>query len=231
MTAWHRGPFIAVDTETTGTNTAEDRIVQVAAVWVNPNGNIDHPWEMIVDCGVEIPDEVAAIHGITTERSKAEGLPPSEALKYLADTMDADLPIVMFNAKFDLPLILTECARHKVVVKHVPLVLDPFVIDKAYDRYRRGSRKLVDVAAHYGVLLDESDAHGALADATAAGRLMFALIERFPDLMERSLVEVFNRTCRQAENQRASFEDYMRTQKDPGFSSPAGWPIPVGSVA
>ena len=52
-------------------------------------------------------------------------------------------------------------------------VIDPLVIDKAVDRYRKGKRTLEAAAAFYGVPLD--DAHDAGADAIAAGRVAQAI--------------------------------------------------------
>ena len=48
-------------------------------------------------------------------------------------------------------------------------VLDPRVLDKHIDPYRRGGRKLTDLCAHYKVALD--GAHSADADAIAACRV------------------------------------------------------------
>src|SRR5437588_459876 len=45
-------------------------------------------------------------------------------------------------------------------------VLDPRVLDKHADRYRRGHRTLTDLCAHYGVAL--TAAHDAAADAVAS---------------------------------------------------------------
>ncbi len=59
-------------------------------------------------------------------------------------------------------------------------VIDPLVLDKALDRYRRGSRKLADVCAHYGITLD--NAHDASADTLAAIALARALARAYPQI-------------------------------------------------
>lgn len=226
--SWHDGPFLCVDTETTGVDITTDRIVEIAAVIVDGVGDVTVELSTLLKVDIDIPPAATAVHGITTSRCDTEGSEPSEAISYLtARIVELGLPVVMFNARFDLPLIMRECVRHNVDVHAVPLVLDPFVLDKALDRYRKGSRKLVDVAAHYCVPFDPDSAHGAQADATAAGQIMFELVRRYPQLELHTLTSMFVRQSEFAERQRVSFVDYMRTQRDPQFDDPAGWPLPA----
>src|SRR5690606_10096723 len=63
------------------------------------------------------------------------------------------------------------------------LVLDPRVLDKHLDRYRKGRRTLTDLCAHYGVSLEE--AHDAAADAVAALEVTRAVGQRFASRLER----------------------------------------------
>jgi DNA polymerase III subunit epsilon len=93
------------------------------------------------------------------------------------------------NAPFDLSLLDAECARHL----HRPLrlsgyVLDPMVIDRTLDKYRKGHRTLGHLCSHYGVELTE--AHTAKADALAALLVMRALTQVFPEIAHRHLVEL-----------------------------------------
>lgn len=194
-TNWQSMPCISFDLETTGVNPFEDRIVQAALVKIVPD--LD-PWApptvttrtWLVDPGIEIPEGAAAIHGITTERARAEATHPVGSMLYdvtriLARTMQFRWPTVVMNAPFDLTMLEAENQRHGVqglveLVAPMPVgpVIDPFVLDKAADRYRPGSRKLVDMAAHYGVSLDL--AHDAGADALAAGLIWPAIISAHP---------------------------------------------------
>lgn len=233
MGEWWRKPFLSIDTETTGVNIAEDRIVELATAVVNPDGSIESQWSTIVACGVDVPEGATEVHGITSARCDAEGMAPEAAVRRVARYMRtmSDLPVVVYNATFDVPLLLHEAGRHGVEFPSVPLVLDPLVLDKALDRYRRGSRKLVDTARHYGVDLADEDAHGALADATAAGQLMHAMVAAYSDLRSMTLTQLFVWQSIQQEIQRASFVDYVRTRKDPSFDKPGGWPLPAGLAA
>lgn len=228
--------MLAIDIETTGLDWRNDRIVEVAAVWIEPGGRpAIHPVHEIINPGIEIPTAASDIHGITTERARAEGAEPDRALERVADLIHAAVrhgdPVVAYNAKFDIPFLLTEFARHSAPLFGLPLVFDPLVVDKAMDRYRRGSRKLIDVARHYGVELAEEDAHGALADATAAGLIAHEMVRGYYDLDLESNLTLHLKQAQWAEQQRQSFVDYRRQQGDRGFDIPAGWPIPSGVAA
>jgi DNA polymerase-3 subunit epsilon len=67
-------------------------------------------------------------------------------------------------------------------------VIDPLVIDRRFDRYRRGSRKLDAMCAHYGVALD--GAHDAGHDAVAAARLAWKQARTYPELAGMGLDEL-----------------------------------------
>lgn len=228
--AWVNEPWLAIDVETTGVDPFSDRIVEVAAVLVDPDGRTEPtPFHTIVNPGVEIPAGAAAVHGITTDRAQDEGIPTIAALEQLAELIFAHgyRPVVMYNAVFDWPILIAEAERHGVEFPAIAPVLDPFLVDRMVDKFRRGPRKLVNVAQHYAVELDEADAHGAVADAVAAARVMRAIVSRRPEVGERSLASVYLRQVRGHEAWRSNFVDYKRQQGDRDFYIPPGWPIPA----
>lgn len=228
---WADGPLLAVDTETTGVDPATDRIVEAAAVTIGPGGEVLHAWSNVVDPGVDIPEGAANVHGITTERARAEGCSPVVALRALGELIAGfSGPVVIYNARFDWPLLITEADRHDLIWPDAPL-LDPLVLDKHLDRYRRGGRKLVDVARHYGVTLADDDAHGARADATAAGQIMRRMLDLNPAIGATRLDDLQVWQQRWSDDQRASFADYRRRTSDPNFTETLGWPIPTGEAA
>jgi DNA polymerase-3 subunit epsilon len=236
MTAeWTTAPWLCIDTETTGVQVFTDRIVEVAAVALDTDGQIRNvdtdAYTAIINPGIDIPDGAAAVHGITTERAQTEGQPPTVALAEIAELIryaqDLDMPLVMFNARFDWPLLLVEAERHGVTdFPSAAPILDPYLIDRLVDRYRKGKRQLTMVAEHYDVELGDA-AHGALADATAAGRVMRRIVDQHPEIGQRSLASMLLWQVRGHEEDRLRFEDYMRRNVDPKFETVAGWPIPV----
>ena len=224
---WWARSITVLDTETTGVNTAQDRIVSLAVVRVAPSGAVE-PGSLatLVDPGVPIPADAAAIHGITTERARAEGARPADALRaaasLLARCRDEGAPLVIYNAPFDWPLLAAEARRHSVAVPAVPL-FDPLLVDRHCDRYRRGSRRLADVAAHYGVRLEA--AHGAEADAVAAAGVVRALVSAFPeDLAHVSVADLQVRQAHWYAQWRDSLNEYWRRRGDPRRNT-TDWPV------
>lgn len=54
-------------------------------------------------------------------------------------------------------------------------VIDIYVLDKALDRYRRGSRKLAVMAENYRVAMGDAGAHDAGADVIASLRIAWRI--------------------------------------------------------
>ncbi|MGH8879253.1 MAG: exonuclease domain-containing protein, partial [Stackebrandtia sp.] len=158
-TTWSTGPLLGFDTETTGVDIATARIVTAAIV----DGDAEATW--LIDPGVDIPVAASRVHGITTEHARANGVEPPLALSEIAGALtkaaEEGVPVVVYRAGYDLTLLSNELDRHSL--PQVPWerlrVVDPFVLDKKADKYRRGKRTLSAVCAHYGVEL--SDAHSA----------------------------------------------------------------------
>jgi 8-oxo-dGTP pyrophosphatase MutT (NUDIX family) len=103
-------------------------------------------------------------------------------------------------------------------------VIDPLVIDKAVDRFRKGKRTLVAAAERYGVRLD--DAHDAAADAIAAGRVAQAIAREFPDEVDVSFADLHGRQQIWYAEQAASFQQYIREVKgDESYVAESAWPL------
>jgi DNA polymerase-3 subunit epsilon len=227
---WTGQPFLSIDLETTGVDPHTDRIVELAAVVIGPTGLVEGEYHRIVNPGVDIPTGASDIHGITTERARNEGHPADLVLADLALILDRNTwPVVIYNATFDWPFLICEAERHGVDLPAAVSILDPFLIDKIVDRYRPGSRKLVDVADHYGVELGDA-AHGATADATAAAQVMRRIVECHPELGGRSLARLWMDQVAGHETWRAGYVEYRRGS-DPSFEIAPGWPIAAIEVA
>lgn len=193
---WWQGRMLAVDLETTCPDPEEARIVTATVVAVGGGEPTDEV-SLIVDPQVEIPEEATAIHGVSTEKARAEGVHPQQALGTimgaLAPAAGGVLPLIAANARFDLTVIDRELRRWGMpdLFERLPfVVVDPFVIDKRLDRYRKSypnghtpesakaagipsSRTLEGMCRHYRVTLD--GAHDAAFDAIAAARLVYRL--------------------------------------------------------
>jgi DNA polymerase III subunit epsilon len=216
------------DLETTGVDVRTARIVTACIAVLDASGALVSRRDWLADPGVEIPEGAAAIHGITTERARAEGRPAAEVVAEivaeLRTHLSAGVPLVVYNAPYDLSLLRFEAERHGVapLVDPAPVV-DPLVIDKAVDRYRKGKRTLEAAAAHYGVALD--GAHDAGVDAIAAGHVARAIVEAHAAKLPATLDDLHAQQVVWHEQQASSFEDYMRTQRDQHFTADRGWPV------
>lgn len=181
------GPVLAFDLETTGINPHEDRIVTACLVGFQPDLRpVASKW--LVDPGVEIPEEATAVHGITTEHAQACGSDPKVAAfqitRRLAHWLKDGRPVVAYNAPYDFTLLEAENRRHDNPtlahllggVENLKPVIDPFVLDKHADKWRKGSRKLADTCQHYDVPLVA--AHTSESDAASAVRLARAILAK-----------------------------------------------------
>ena len=90
-------------------------------------------------------------------------------------------------------------------------VIDPLVLDKAVDRYRKGKRTLEAAAELYEVSLE--DAHDAGADAIAAGRVAQALSRHYSDQLGIPAEELHAKQTSWYAEQAARFQDYIRRVK------------------
>jgi DNA polymerase III epsilon subunit-like protein len=157
LAMWADGRLLAFDVETTSVDVETARIVQAAQVYVG-GGQPTDSTVLWINPGVPIPEEATAVHGITAGTLNLHGAMDAPAamdeLAHMIDLAISDsVPIVAYNARYDLTILDRELRRHGLVVPRWEdaRVVDPHVIDKWLHRFRRGSRKLVDVCEHYGV--------------------------------------------------------------------------------
>ncbi|WLW56435.1 3'-5' exonuclease [Streptomyces sp. YU58] len=193
MTCWYEGPLAAFDTETTGVDVETDRIVSAAVVVQDAPGFRPRVTRWLVNPGVPVPAAATEVHGLTDDHLQRNGRWPAPVMHEIAEALSeqaaAGRPLVVMNAPFDLTLLDRELRRHRASsldrwFETAPLqVLDPRVLDKHLDRYRKGRRTLTDLCAHYEV--DLEDAHDAGADALASLNLVRAVGRRFAARLER----------------------------------------------
>lgn len=230
MPSWHLGRLVGFDLETTSPDPLTARIVTACVVHCGGGEPTEaRTWLTDVD-GEEIPDGAAAIHGVTTERARAEGVDLRAAVEEILDALShaamAGQPIVAMNARYDLTLLDREAERYGMT----PLeqrrgqlrVVDPFVIDKHVDRYRPGKRTLTHLCQHYQVPLD--GAHTADADAVAACRVAWRQGSRYPQLAGMSLDELHQAQIGWAAEQAASLQAHFRETNAEAVIEGA-WPI------
>lgn len=222
--------LVVFDLETTGVNVQHDRVVTAHVGVLSADGAVLNRADWLVNPGVPIPEGAAAVHGITTERAVAEGADAAASIADIIATLttfrDSGRPLVAYNAAYDLTLLHHEALRHGLEPFVPGVVIDPLIIDKAVDRYRKGKRTLTVACEVYGVTLE--GAHEASADAIAAGRVALAMARAYPELTELSLEELHGRQQSWQREQAESFAEWKRRNGDLHFEAEVGWPVRVG---
>lgn len=186
MTAWHQQRMLALDFETTGINTDEDRIVTAAAYRVGGDQPVQN-MDWLLDPGIDIPAGAVAIHKVSTEQAREHGVPAVKGVEEIATTvaqaLDDGLPIVGHNiGLYDLRLLDAECRRHlggsltDICGRPVGPVIDTRVLDQhAIEKRRKagehGPRTLRTTSLVYGLAWDDENAHGASYDALQSARV------------------------------------------------------------
>jgi DNA polymerase-3 subunit epsilon len=216
------------DLETTGIDVETSRIVSAHVGVLNASGALVEEWNWLADPGVEIPEQASAVHGITTARARAEGRPAAEVISEIVDILgslfDRGLAVTIYNAPYDLSLLQHEAMRYGIPPLREPApIIDPLILDKVVDRYRKGKRTLEAAAEVYGV--DLVDAHDASADAVAAGRVAQAMAKLHPEELAIDASSLHSRQVAWCAEQSADFEDYMRRTHNPAFTTSGLWPV------
>ncbi|MFE6966716.1 exonuclease domain-containing protein [Agromyces sp. NPDC057679] len=219
------------DLETTGVNVFTDRIVTAYLGRVNRQNEITGAYSWLTDPGVEISEGASNVHGITTEMARADGRDAKETVEEILTVIRRSIstgrPLVAYNAAYDLSLLNAEAERYDLEpIADFGVVIDPLIIDKTVDKYRRGKRTLEATAAHYGVELD--GAHDSKFDAIATGGVTWQVLGKvltsrgFGDMAQ---VELHERQIGWAFEQQESYQEFRRSNGEPEFNVDFGWPL------
>jgi DNA polymerase-3 subunit epsilon len=224
--------MLGFDTETTGVDVDNDRVVTAALVRRDAAGTRVRTW--LIDPGVPIPPAATAIHSISTEQARAHGAAPAVALEQIAAELASALadgvPVVAYNAAFDLGLLDAELVRHGLPTLPDRLgrpagpVIDPLVLDRAEDRYRSGRRTLGDLCRLYGVA-ESGSLHSADVDVVATLDVLDAILTRFPHLARLPLAALHER---QVLAHRSWAQEFNAWRTDRGYAGPGAqlsWPV------
>ena len=229
--SWPTERTLSLDLE--ATSALPDEAVPVSFAMVELDGGaVTRVRHGLCQPGVPIPPESIAVHGITDADVEARGGTLEATISGIAETLkkvvEARCPIIIYNASYDLSVLQANYHRlfgvPMIGEKWEGMVINPLVIDRHVDRYRKGSRKLTAVAEHYGVKLTE--AHTAAADATAAAMVAFAQAKKYGEVgnADPELLTHLQRGWHQEWYEQ--FSAYLVGQgKDPLPSGENQWPV------
>lgn len=183
------------DTETTGkgnfrapaSHPSQPHIVQLAAILFEDGGTERGTLSVLIKPdGWIIPDEAAAIHGITTEMALAGGIPIMSALAVFSNFLHLTDRIVAHNIDFDTLIVSADLARLtspgarkceerlKVTPMYCTMknTMQICQLPGQYGDYKWP--KLTEAHKHlFGA--DIEGAHDAMADVRACARIYFEI--------------------------------------------------------
>ncbi len=168
-------PLIVFDLETTGTSPRKDRIIELAAIKVMPDGTeIEKCW--LLNPTIPIPPETSAIHGITDDIVKDCPTFAEKAGEVFAFFEGCDLS--GFNAdRFDIPCLEEEFAR--VGKAFAPSSRRHVDVQRIY--HKMEPRDLSSAVRYY-LGRNHEGAHGAEADTRATLEVLKAQMAKYPEL-------------------------------------------------
>lgn len=195
--------FLSYDTETTGLplfkepseHPEQPHIVQLGARLIDidtrlPVLTLD---AIIKPNGWAIPDDVAAIHGINTERARASGIDEPVALAIFREMWNRAAFRLAYNEQFDARIIRIGLMRHfgtdvadlwkegdaKCSARMATPIVNMPLTDKmmAAGRFTAKTPKLAEAYRHF-FGEDFDDAHSALADVDASTAIYFKILDR-----------------------------------------------------
>jgi DNA polymerase-3 subunit epsilon len=220
------------DTETTGLNLSEDRIVTAALHRMNANGEVlPGGFDWVLNPGIPIPEIASKVHGfydkhVAAAMPAAVGVP--QIVEAIRQCFAEGIPVLAYNAAYDFTILHYEALRNNVEPLEFGAVIDPLVIDKTIDKYRKGKRNLAAAAERYSVEL--VSAHTAKDDAVAAGHVGLAMLRYF--FAQEKPVVPFPDTAIDLHQQQAKWADEIeasyakwRQQDVPDYKPAFGWPV------
>lgn len=229
---WAQAALAGYDLETDSAEPEDARIITATVLKVEGDQPTDNrSW--LLQTERPIAKGAFEVHGISTEHANQHGAERELAIEEIATHLQtvfiAGTPVVAFNASFDFTILDRECRRIGIPTLTDRLgrapspVIDPHVIDKAADKYRKGSRTLGATCEFYGISL--SNAHDATADAFGAVRLAQEIAVRYPQVGDAKLESLHRWQVGWRAEQMSGLQAYHRRQGKTDGDYDGSWPL------
>ncbi len=187
-------PLVFFDLETTGVQPMEDRIVQIAAVKVWPDGRQEEK-DVLLDPGIPIPPAATAVHGISDEQVRGRPF-FRQIARSLAEWLSG-CDLAGYNCdQFDIPMLMEEFGRAGVAfdMDATRPTIDVLKVERNVNSHRLEAT----YRRYTGKIL--SGAHDALADTRATMAILAKQLECHADLPDT--VSGLSELCRGGEGGR-----------------------------
>lgn len=204
---------VVLDTETTGLDVRNDRILQIGAVRMH-GAEIDQSrvFDVVLDPGIPVPEASRRVHGLTDADVRGKAAFPEVAAS-LAEFI-GHCVVVGHSIHFDLAMLRHEAVRHKLRL-HEPKAIDISLIAAGLDRGLVDT-SLGSLALSLGIKI--KGRHTALGDALATARIYAGFQQRLLASGIRTLGELEN-LCRRptaliAQQENAGWYDSVSARPD-----------------
>ncbi|MBO7724687.1 MAG: ribonuclease H-like domain-containing protein [Paludibacteraceae bacterium] len=170
-----KNPLVFFDLETTGTNVATDRIVEISYLKVMPNGE-ERSKTYRVNPEMHIPESASEVHGIKDE-DVADCPTFREIGKLIAEELKG-CDLAGYNSnRFDIPLLAEEFLRADINLDlSKRKFIDVMVI------YQKMEQRTLSAAYKFYCNKDLENAHSADADTRATYEVLKAQLDYYPQL-------------------------------------------------
>lgn len=168
-------PLAIFDIESTGINISTDRIVEIAIIRIQPNGE-QKIKRKLLNPGMIIPDSIVEVHGISNEMVKDAPAfrDVANELKQFLDNCD----LSGYNSnRFDIPMLAEEFLRSGIDFEFQGRIL--LDVQKIFHMMEQRT-----LSAAYRFYCDKTleNAHSAEADAAATWEVLKSQLNRYPQL-------------------------------------------------
>lgn len=171
--AYEPKPIIFFDLETTGISVTQDRILQIGAIKVLPDGK-EEVKNVLINPTIPIPADATAVHGISDEEVKDKPKFQQIAKSFAAWLSGCDL--AGYNSdNFDIPMLIEEFNRVGVAFPEPETkFIDVLKIERKVNGHTLGET----YKRYIGEELD--GAHDALIDIYATIKIFHKQLEQNP---------------------------------------------------
>ena len=166
--------YVVFDLETTGLKAHEgDSIIEIGAVKMK-NGKILDRFDLLINPGILISDEISGITSITNEMLKGKGNEKDGVMKFM--NWVGDLPMVAHNARFDLSFL--EMAYLKYDLGRINnIIIDTLALSRYLESHER-YHNLATLVIRYGIDWDEEKHHRADYDSEGTALIFYKMLEK-----------------------------------------------------
>ncbi|MFC1513923.1 PolC-type DNA polymerase III [candidate division KSB1 bacterium] len=175
--------FVAVDVETTGTNSISDNITEIGALKIE-SGVIVDKFETLVNPGRYIPFDIMNLTGISNEMvNEAPGMKDvmPDFLDFLGDAV-----FIAHNASFDLRFINSELEKLGIERLLNDVVCTYKLSKKIYPDLKKLSLKRI--STNLGII--NQNPHRAGSDAAVCAQIFIKMLKRMPKMGIFTLIDL-----------------------------------------